>query len=87
MPPSIVYNPVSTITITVPIQKLLMCTDPMLICISGSRVPNTTPPAKMPTAIFDTINVISDTIDSMYREAGEKRRSRNSGIVNTCDLI
>ena len=32
--------------------------------ISGSRVRNTTPPAKMPTAIFETMNVTSDTIES-----------------------
>ena len=37
---------------------------PRFSCISGSSVANTTPPAKMPTAIFDTMNVISDTIES-----------------------
>ena len=35
----------------------------MVSCSSGSSVPNTTPPAKMPTAIFEMTNVISETID------------------------
>ena len=37
----------------------------------------------MPTAIFETMKVMSETIESTYREATEKRRSRNSGIVKT----
>ena len=48
---------------------------------------NTTPPAKMPTAIFEMMKVISETIDNTYRDAGENRRSRNSGIVNTIERM
>ena len=85
MPPSAVYAPVSTITSTEPIQKLSISPVGRLIFISGSSVANTMPPAKMPTAIFDTTNPTSDTTESTYREAGEKRRSKNSGMVNTSD--
>jgi hypothetical protein len=42
----------------------LISIPPRLRCISGSSVANTTPPAKMPTAIFETMNVISETIES-----------------------
>jgi hypothetical protein len=52
MPPATVYSPVSRTTRTEPIQKLLSVMLPNCSCISGSSVPNTTPPAKMPTAIF-----------------------------------
>ena len=53
----------SAITSTEPIQKLLISMPPRLRWISGSSVENTTPPAKMPTAIFDTMKVMSDTMD------------------------
>jgi hypothetical protein len=36
---------------------------PMVRCISGSSVENTTPPAKMPTAILERTNVTSETIE------------------------
>ena len=63
MPPSVVYRPVSTITSTEPIQKLSIEMPPMFKCISGKSVPKTTPPAKMPTAIFEMTNVISETME------------------------
>ncbi len=72
-------------TATEPIQKALISVPATCRCISGSSVANTTPPAKMPTAIFDTTKVINDTIDRTYRELVLKRRSRNSGIVNTSE--
>jgi hypothetical protein len=43
----------------------LISIPPRCRCISGSSVENTTPPAKMPTAIFVTTKVINDTTDSM----------------------
>ena len=53
MPPATVYRPVRTTTATEPIQKLLKTANPKLAKFrSGSSVANTTPPAKMPTAIF-----------------------------------
>ena len=39
----------------------------------------------MPTAILETMNVTSDTIESTYRDEGENRRSKNSGMVNTSE--
>ena len=53
--------------------------------ISGNKTLNTMPPAKIPTAIFDTMNVMIDTIDSTYRELTENRFSKNSGMVKTID--
>ena len=85
MPPSMVYSPVRTITRTDPIQKLSIVIAPICRRSSGSSVAKTTPPAKMPTAIFETTKVTSDTSDRTYRECVEKRRSRNSGMVNTID--
>ncbi len=64
MPPRAVYRPVSTITSTEPIQKLLISIPPRFSRTSGKSVAKTTPPAKMPTAIFETTNVINDTTDS-----------------------
>ena len=52
MPPTTVYRPVRTTTATDPIQKLLKTVPPMFTASPGSNVPNTTPPAKMPTAIL-----------------------------------
>jgi hypothetical protein len=52
MPPATVYSPVSRTTSTDPIQKLFSVMLPSCSDISGSSVPNTTPPAKMPTAIL-----------------------------------
>ena len=60
---------------------------PMVSCISGSSVPNTTPPANMPTAILVMMYATREMIESIHRAAGEKRRSRNSGIVNTFDRL
>jgi hypothetical protein len=68
-------------TATEPIQKLSNCMNPMFNRISGSNVANTTPPAKIPTAIFVSTYATSDMTDSTQRAAGLKRRSRNSGIV------
>jgi len=59
MPPSAVYRPVITITTTEPTQKLSISCPPRFIRTSGSSVAKTTPPAKMPIAIFETTNVIS----------------------------
>src|ERR1700687_4534468 len=87
IPPSMVYRPVSTITNTEPIQKLSITVPPIFRLTSGKSVPNTTPPAKIPTAIFDTINVISDTTDSTYLDLVLKRFSRNSGMVNTIERM
>ena len=50
-------------TATEPIQKLLIDPEPTSKWISGSSVAKTTPPAKMPTAIFETMKVTSETID------------------------
>jgi len=72
---------VSSTTATEPIQKLLMTAVPNRICMSGSRVAKTMPPAKMPTAIFVRTYATSEMIESTQRAVGEKRRSRNSGIV------
>jgi hypothetical protein len=44
--------PVRITTSTEPIQKLLKTVFPIWMFSSGSSVPKTTPPAKMPTAIF-----------------------------------
>jgi hypothetical protein len=68
--------------ITEPTQKLLNTIPPICTCSSGSSVPNTTPPAKMPTAIFVRTYAKSEMIDSTQRDVAEKRRSRNSGVVN-----
>jgi hypothetical protein len=81
MPPITAYNPVKTTTRTDPIQKLLKTVPPTWICISGSSVPNTTPPAKMPTAIFVSTYATSEINESTQRAAAENRSSRNSGIV------
>ena len=51
-------------TRTEPTQKLPISVPPMLRRTSGSSVENTTPPAKMPTAILEITKVISETIDS-----------------------
>ena len=64
MPPSAVYSPVRTMTRIEPIQKLSIVALPTSGCSSGSSAANTTPPAKMPTAIFETMNVRIDTIES-----------------------
>ena len=50
-------------TATEPIQKLLIVPPPIVRCTSGSSVAKTTPPAKMPTAIFETMKVTSETIE------------------------
>ena len=50
-------------TRTDPIQKLLISNPAMLRCISGISVEKTTPPAKIPTAILVTTNVIRETMD------------------------
>ncbi len=50
-------------TRTDPIQKLSIVVPPIVMLNSGSSDANTTPPAKMPTAIFDTMNVRIDTIE------------------------
>jgi hypothetical protein len=63
MPPSAVYKPVKAITSTEPIQKLSITVVPSWIWISGSSVENTRPPAKIPTAIFETMKVMSETTD------------------------
>ncbi len=63
MPPSAVYKPVSTMTSTEPIQKLSISAPPRFSFRSGSNVENTTPPAKMPTAILETTKVISETTE------------------------
>ena len=47
-----------------PIQNASRWIGPRLSSRSGSRVPNTTPPAKMPTAILETMNVMMETIES-----------------------
>ena len=81
------YKPVSTITATEPIQKLSISMPATLIRTSGKSVLKTTPPAKMPTAILDTMKVTMETIESTYRDLTLKRRSRNSGMVNTFDRM
>ena len=43
---------------------LSIVTLPSVICRSGRSVPKTTPPAKMPTAILEKMNVMIETIDS-----------------------
>ena len=50
-------------TATDPIQKAFIEAPPMLMCISGSSVAKTTPPAKIPTAILETMNVIRETTE------------------------
>jgi hypothetical protein len=52
MPPTTVYKPVSRTTATDPSQKLFNVRPPSCRLSSGINVPKTTPPAKMPTAIF-----------------------------------
>jgi len=74
---------VSTTTSTDPTQKLLKVAPATSTRSSGRSVPNTTPPAKMPTAILVSTYAKSEITDSTHRDAGEKRRSRNSGMVNT----
>jgi len=83
MPPSTVYSPVISTTRTDPIQKLLKLNPAMSRCSSGSSTPKTTPPAKIPTANLVTTCATSVMSERTVRLVGEKRRSRNSGIVNT----
>ena len=87
MPPSAVYRPVRAITSTEPIQKLSIVVLPIVMCSSGRSVPKTTPPANIPTAIFDTMKVMIETIERTYRELTLNRRSRNSGMVKTMDRM
>src|SRR6185369_8086464 len=64
IPPRAVYKPVRTITRTEPIQNESMVVPPIVICSSGNSVPKTTPPAKIPTAIFETMKVMIETTDN-----------------------
>ena len=69
-----------------PIQKDVMTVEPIVICTSGIITSKKSAPANTVTEILVRTYAASETSDRIQRALAPKRRSRNSGIVETPDL-
>ena len=66
-----------------PIQNEVIVVPPIVSCISGSITSKKSAPAKTVTEILVRTYAASETSERIQRARAPKRRSRNSGIVET----
>ena len=72
--------------VTAPIQKELTTVPPMVSCTSGIITSKNSAPANTVTEIFVSTYAASETRERIHLAFAPKRRSRNSGMVDTPEL-